>query len=475
MSLRISRLYTSKFKYFHIVSFGGRSTAPSSSFSTASTSPPSNASSTDTSPTVTIPFSRISIYDSPPPQLVLSAARLFFVQSIAAGAFSSVSIYKYWLQQKTLATTATGNIATKTSLVSPVSSNSTGSALADSIIQNAHQSTTLSLPSPSSSLLTYLQIIEPHQLHTVLGITFGIYALFSHLVAYGITDRTVIKMELESNTINPNSLSIDPQNQQQSSSTSTSSSVSSLNHANLVGQSEYDRIYITRPTLFGGTTQSVHDRKDIRGAPANAIITTFRLRKNNKNGREINQYLFPVQPGWKSDNIKYLRTLIYGEYFRKEEVNPVEDKKLIAIEGFGSYRPAQFADPHHINAQQQLEQTILNKALPSSTTTTSSSSSGETNLVSNTIPKNDIIINQSNTNSIKIDQGTVWTKFNVPPPLTLEQKRKIERDQKLLNKESSEIKLPKIGIPTNIGLDGKPLDTETNGTEVEEKNSKKLE
>jgi hypothetical protein len=56
-------------------------------------------------------------------------------------------------------------------------------------------------------------------------------------------------------------------------------------------------------------------------------------------------YLLPVK-GWYSDDLAYLKTLLWWRYFRDEAPPPREDD-LIAIEGFGDYRPAALADPYH--------------------------------------------------------------------------------------------------------------------------------
>lgn len=42
----------------------------------------------------------------------------------------------------------------------------------------------------------------------------------------------------------------------------------------------------------------------------------------------------------------FLRRLVYKEYFRDEPPPPDEHALLPQIEGFGSFRPAYFADPH---------------------------------------------------------------------------------------------------------------------------------
>lgn len=60
-------------------------------------------------------------------------------------------------------------------------------------------------------------------------------------------------------------------------------------------------------------------------------------------------YLMPM-PGWLSDDKDYLKVFLYWRYFR-DTPPPPSDDSLIQIEGFGSYRPMQFADAAHPVAQ----------------------------------------------------------------------------------------------------------------------------
>jgi len=61
-------------------------------------------------------------------------------------------------------------------------------------------------------------------------------------------------------------------------------------------------------------------------------------------------FLFPSE-GWSSDDIDYLRTLVFWAYFRDDHPEPPADHQLIEIEGFGPYRPAALADPSHASAR----------------------------------------------------------------------------------------------------------------------------
>ncbi|KAA0151847.1 hypothetical protein FNF29_04253 [Cafeteria roenbergensis] len=60
-------------------------------------------------------------------------------------------------------------------------------------------------------------------------------------------------------------------------------------------------------------------------------------------------YLLPM-PGWLSEDKDYLKVFLYWRYFR-DTPPPPSDESLIQIEGFGSYRPMQFADAAHPVAQ----------------------------------------------------------------------------------------------------------------------------
>jgi len=56
-------------------------------------------------------------------------------------------------------------------------------------------------------------------------------------------------------------------------------------------------------------------------------------------------YLLPM-PGWRSDDKEYLKIFLFWRFFRDEPAPPPDDT-LVQIEGFGPYRPMQFADPSH--------------------------------------------------------------------------------------------------------------------------------
>jgi hypothetical protein len=157
-------------------------------------------------------------------------------------------------------------------------------------------------------------------------------------------------------------------------------------------------------------------------------MTSFLVQPKPGSARTRKQYLFPVEPGWDSEDHAYLRRLVYEEYFRPDERPPTPDASLIAIEGFGAYRPAQFADPNHpLFVEGQAGEGEEAKQLPGTPFTAA--------------------------------QGTVWADFVVPRRLTLEEKRAYERDSKALGTGPSDGLPPperraRLAAPVNMRLDG---------------------
>ncbi|RYG42933.1 hypothetical protein EON68_01150 [archaeon] len=179
-------------------------------------------------------------------------------------------------------------------------------------------------------------------------------------------------------------------------------------------------ICIHHPTLWGSTTVHEVPRADIACSPPNTLTQCFRVR--SQRGRMVENYIFPVA-GWRSDCLPYLRALMFTDFFVAEERPPPADVELIAIEGFGPYRPAQFADPHHARY-------------------------GE--------------LSHRGADAVAVEgtpfiaaHGTVWAHFDLPPPLSLEQRRAIERDAALYGvpKVRGEL-LPRLAAPVTLMLDG---------------------
>jgi hypothetical protein len=173
----------------------------------------------------------------------------------------------------------------------------------------------------------------------------------------------------------------------------------------------------------------------LKCAAPNTTFTSFRL--NRASGRVVTMYLFPVR-GWRSDDAGYLRTLVYGDYFRRDEAPPPPDTTLIAIEGFGAYRPAQFADPHH---------GLYPRRVPLH-------------------PSGDAAqpVALPGTPFFAAD-GTVWARFQLPARKSLEERRAAVRRAALaapvgakldpVNPVPGPSDLPRIAAPPNLALDGK--------------------
>lgn len=109
-------------------------------------------------------------------------------------------------------------------------------------------------------------------------------------------------------------------------------------------------IIISTPALLGsGCVSHSYPASALRGALPNSLLQGFRVPA--RRGRYSERFLFPVEPHWKSDDLHALRTLLYADYFRPSERTPDADAARVArelargIEGFGPFRPAAFADP----------------------------------------------------------------------------------------------------------------------------------
>lgn len=191
----------------------------------------------------------------------------------------------------------------------------------------------------------------------------------------------------------------------------------------LSGQNPRDLLRITHPGVLWGTRTVTLPRYTFTCTSGTKIIQSFRM-KNKRGTRFVSLFLFPVEPHWKSDDLAYLRTLCYGEFFRPNERSPPPDAPLIAIEGFGPYRPAQFADPHH-PAFQWFEPDEK-RALPNT--------------------------------PFRIEQGTVWADFRLPPSRSvLEARRARERAMQVEGKSAQEAmktQLPTLPAPADLLLDG---------------------
>jgi hypothetical protein len=113
------------------------------------------------------------------------------------------------------------------------------------------------------------------------------------------------------------------------------------------------------PSLLGFRDAEVSfPRGAVLGAAPRATVQSFRVAAAAAGApggaRAARTFmLFPVEPGWRSEDIGELRALVYGAFFRAAEEPggaarrvAISDAELArGIAGFGPFRPAAFADP----------------------------------------------------------------------------------------------------------------------------------
>jgi hypothetical protein len=99
-------------------------------------------------------------------------------------------------------------------------------------------------------------------------------------------------------------------------------------------------VHIEGMGALWGTWAVRKEREAVECASANRLVTHFMTVPEGA------WFLLPV-PGWYSEDLAYLKTLLWWRYFRDDPVPKVPDSARIAIEGFGPFRPAALADPYH--------------------------------------------------------------------------------------------------------------------------------
>lgn len=119
-----------------------------------------------------------------------------------------------------------------------------------------------------------------------------------------------------------------------------------------VGPAAEELTAFTPRLLLSGDIATTFKRIDVLGARGSSALQGFRVRASADGMQRARTFLlFPVEPGWRSDDIGALRELIFGKFFRPSEEVPGARLTLGAAEhtrgiaGFGSYRPAAAADP----------------------------------------------------------------------------------------------------------------------------------
>lgn len=192
-------------------------------------------------------------------------------------------------------------------------------------------------------------------------------------------------------------------------------------------QNPDDAITIHRPRLWrsGDVTETV-PRSALSCGRGESTFQGFLLtRAGEGRAHPLPQYLFPLhgEGATRSDDLPYLKTLLFGDYFRPEPPPPGDDELLAAaaLEGFGPYRPAQFADTHHPRFPAGLPNTDAAAPVPGTPFWT--------------------------------QHGTVWASFTVPPRPSLQARRDAERGAALYGARRA-LPLPAVPAPVSLQLDG---------------------
>jgi hypothetical protein len=279
------------------------------------------------------------LYTSPPPRLILAAARLLALKS-AASACACAWAAHACLAPHLAAAAAPPALALAAALASP---------------------------------------------YAKLSLGFGALAALSAAVSRAVTARTVLRLTLEAGG---------------------------------------EGLLVATPRLLGAAQREQRVRvADVQGASANSTLQGFRVAAAPAPGGGLRGaaarpfYLFPVEPHWRSEDLPALRRLLFAQYFREEEAAAaaagvgsfgVSGAALAAgIAGFGPFRPAQFADPRAQGAR-ALEEGSLG----------SGGAAGEgagSSLALCALPT-----------GLRLERGTVWADFAVPPAPTLEERRASE-------------------------------------------------
>jgi hypothetical protein len=183
------------------------------------------------------------------------------------------------------------------------------------------------------------------------------------------------------------------------------------------GSASTERLTAFTPRLFSSENNRFSfNRSDVLGAPPRSTFQSFRVSVDG--GASTRTFaLFPVEPLWRSDDIDALRTLIYAQYFRKEEEGASSALRVAisapelskGIEGFGPFRPAIFADPHAEAARTAR----LLPPLPE----------GLSSAVAPVVLKDDSRLPAP----LFSAHGTVWANFDVPPKSTVTDLRRADR------------------------------------------------
>jgi hypothetical protein len=114
-------------------------------------------------------------------------------------------------------------------------------------------------------------------------------------------------------------------------------------------------VQVTTTSLFGGGRTFEAAAGDITGTSPRASTQGFHVCPRGAPAYRSRRYfLFPVEPHWRSEDLPALRSLLFAAHFREEDARAVEEGTAprvsgralsTGIAGFGPFRPAAFADP----------------------------------------------------------------------------------------------------------------------------------
>lgn len=255
-----------------------------------------------------------------------------------------------------------------------------------------------------------------------MAAAFSALAIGSGYLARAVKQRTVTKIvreRRESNDVEPTK---DMPSDKSSEGAGFAPEAEPLKAAGEVHDPE-DTIVIHRMRLWSSADTVLRvKRAAIACGRGETTFQSFMLSPSESHGGQVPQYLFPVHGACRSEDLPYLKTMMYGDFFRKE-APPQPDEELIAIEGFGPYRPAQFSDTYHPKFPTNLPATTAPSPVPGTPFFT--------------------------------QHGTVWAQFTHPPKPSLAERRAIERDAKLYGAPRVPAHLlPAPAAPVALMLDG---------------------
>lgn len=209
-------------------------------------------------------------------------------------------------------------------------------------------------------------------------------------------------------------------------------------------------------------TKEVIPRSAATCAPPNKMDVLFQV--DTGGARPEDRILHPAAGGFSTDHPPYLASLVFGQYFRPDEAPPPPDTTLLrGIEGFGPYRPAQFADPAHPAARQLAEKVQAATAALADSNSSGDGPSPSSELVAGPV----LPAGPLPGTPFHVAHDNVWASFAVPPRPTLAQRREAERLAKvegISDPAATMAALPATSAPVTMTLDGGTVVTLPDGT-----------